>query len=1594
MSECNHFRRTRTSLAILLALSPTAFQVAHAGAGFGDNLNGLGAPIKVQTYYANSPSGLRPDADCFDATGVTNPAVSGGLCDTGKPLRKFVDSLPGLGSGSQNNLGQYIPVAIPDTTTYPGSDYYEIAVVDYAEKLHSDLAKATHLRGYVQLSTAIIKGNTPLSNADNTPVIMPDGTPAIGVDKAHYLGPLIQATKGRAVRIKYYNLLPTGKAGKMFIPVDATLTDAGIAPNGLSIYSENRAAIHWHGGDTPWISDGTPHQWIAPMGETSPKTGLPMGKGVSTVSVPDMPNPGEGAQTLYFPNNMSGRFMFYHDHTAGLTRLNVYAGIAAGYMLNDPTEAAMVAGGQPLDANGAAIPNTPSFAAGTLPADQIPLIIQDKTFVPKDIAQQDAKWNQDINGTPVNVWGQEGDLWFPHVYETNQDPASLDATNPVGRWDWGPWFWPVFPSAYSLPSGYVGDATTVPESFMDTPVVNGTAYPTTTVEPKAYRFRILNAANDRFLNLGLYIADSAVSIITVNTGGTGYTGTPTVTITDATGTGATATASVLNGVITALTVTSAGTGYSATPTVTITDATGTGATATATVAVNTEVQMVPFDTTQAAITPFPDANSVNPGLQGTGWGTPDSTLHQSGVPNPTKLGPDIIQIGSEGGFLPHAVPIPSTPINYEYNKRSVTVLNVLEHGVWMGPAERVDTVIDFSQYAGKTLILYNDAPAPLPAGDPRIDYFTGSPDQSGAGGAAPTLAGFGPNTRTIMQIKVSGSGAGTPFDVAKLEAAIPKAYAVEQAPPVIPEAAYNDAFGTHDADNLFKISTGSLAQPTMDFTPTGTSPMTLKSIKLVGGGTGYIKAPSVTISGGGGIGATAIATINAVTRMVTSIQLTNVGAGYTSLPTILFTPVQGGVGATASVVSNTTKTLPVQNKGIQELFDPVYGRMNATFSVELPYTTALTQTTIPLAYIDPATEVIADGETQIWKITHNGVDSHPVHFHLVNVQVINRVGWDGTIKPPYENEFGWKETLRMNPLEDVYVAATAKKPITNGFGLPQSVRLRDPSQPLGSPLGFTQIDPVTGVPASISNAVDNYNNEYVWHCHILGHEENDFMRPVVFQPGGASQVGAVRTELPLPAPVAPTLTSVSTTGVVNWVDNSDKEFRFDIARAPVTTTVRRGVTTTTVGAFATIGTALANAGMANWSTPGSFTDKSAISGATYEYKVAAVGAAATGSSIINTTASSYSSTIRTTVTALPIAPTGLTAVPSTTAKAMVLTWIDSPNETSYQVLRNGVVIAASLPANTTSYTDTATTSNVLVANTTYSYTVTAVNNVGTAPTNITVTTPSVPAAPAVTLGAMTATTVSFTTPASTGVTYAVTGGRAPTVAISAGIARVTDSGLTGGTTYNYSVTATNVWGPSIVSSVTATTQVAIPSTPAAPTVASITDTSLTLNWAVVTGATSYTVQRATNTNFTQGLVTATGVLTNSLAVTGLTGNTSYYFRVSAVNGTGASANSGSKTQLTMPTVLTVIAAATNSTAGGAITAGLTWTNPAGGAASYQVRWSNASAMTTPTTVNNATSNTQITVAGAARTVYMQVQSVNATGTSTWSPVTPVAVSAR
>jgi spore coat protein A len=71
-------------------------------------------------------------------------------------------------------------------------------------------------------------------------------------------------------------------------------------------------------------------------------------------------------------------------------------------------------------------------------------------------------------------------------------------------------------------------------------------------------------------------------------------------------------------------------------------------------------------------------------------------------------------LGTEGGFLQNPVDVTS---NIPFNPVTLT------GSLITGPAERWDMVVDFTAFAGKSLILYNDAPAPFPVGDPRNDYF-------------------------------------------------------------------------------------------------------------------------------------------------------------------------------------------------------------------------------------------------------------------------------------------------------------------------------------------------------------------------------------------------------------------------------------------------------------------------------------------------------------------------------------------------------------------------------------------------------------------------------------------------------------------------------------------------------------------------------------------------------------------------------------------------------------------------------------------------------------------------------------------------------
>ena len=156
-----------------------------------------------------------------------------------------------------------------------------------------------------------------------------------------------------------------------------------------------------------------------------------------------------------------------------------------------------------------------------------------------------------------------------------------------------------------------------------------------------------------------------------------------------------------------------------------------------------------------------------------------------------------------------------------------------QHPIFLGSAERADVVVDFTGYEGQTFILYNDSPAPVPAGASVFDHFTGNGNQMDVGSAPNTLPGYGPNTRTIMQIRVGAAAPQPDVTLAKLEAVFAKTankrgvFEVSQDTIIVPQAAYNSAynasFPTSAAEQYLQI--GDTAKT---FTPIGqTAPVTI-----------------------------------------------------------------------------------------------------------------------------------------------------------------------------------------------------------------------------------------------------------------------------------------------------------------------------------------------------------------------------------------------------------------------------------------------------------------------------------------------------------------------------------------------------------------------------------------------------------------------------------------------------------------------------------------------------------------------------------------------------------------------------------------------
>ncbi len=288
-------------------------------------------------------------------------------------LHRFIDPLPDL------------PAFRPDRTHVPGADYYEITARQFGQRLQSHLQPTT-VWGY---------GSTSANHA-------PYHSPAF----------TLEARKGRPVIVKWINHLPTN--GHLF-PIDFSLHWANPTLLPPDSSPDTRFPIptvtHLHGGFSLPQFDGHPEAWFTPRGS------------------PGRPHGPHYISNVYtYGNDQRAATLWYHDHTEGLTRVNIYAGLAGFYLIRDEFDTR-------IPGQGLTLPKGPY---------EIPLMIQDRSLNP------------------------DGSLIYPGDGQGAPPPVP-----------------PVW----------------VPEFFGDVAVVNGRIWPFAEIEPRKYRFRIVNACNARVLRL-------------------------------------------------------------------------------------------------------------------------------------------------------------------------------------------------------------------------------------------------------------------------------------------------------------------------------------------------------------------------------------------------------------------------------------------------------------------------------------------------------------------------------------------------------------------------------------------------------------------------------------------------------------------------------------------------------------------------------------------------------------------------------------------------------------------------------------------------------------------------------------------------------------------------------------------------------------------------------------------------------------------------------------------------------------------------------------------------------------------------------------
>jgi FtsP/CotA-like multicopper oxidase with cupredoxin domain len=331
-------------------------------------------------------------------------------------------------------------------------DYYEISMKQFPQQILPAGMPETTVWGYGAVAAASKRG-TLVHNAPSL---------------------TIEALAGRPVRIKWINDLKDAGGNYLphLLPVDQTLHWAN--PPGGTVGRDKRPSFtstpgsytgpvpmitHVHGavgvGDE---SDGYAEAWYLPAASDIPADYATTGTWYDFFSAKASTAFGAawglGYATFQYPNPDRACTNWYHDHTLGMTRLNVYAGPAGFYIIR----------GGPDDVVLDSTTGLPAVLPGPAPreGDKFP---PNKPYREIALAIQDRSFNED------------GSLFYPDAREF------FDGI--VGDF---------------IPDGEFSPIWN-PEFFGNTIIVNGNTWPFQTVEQRRYRFRLLNGCQSRFLIL-------------------------------------------------------------------------------------------------------------------------------------------------------------------------------------------------------------------------------------------------------------------------------------------------------------------------------------------------------------------------------------------------------------------------------------------------------------------------------------------------------------------------------------------------------------------------------------------------------------------------------------------------------------------------------------------------------------------------------------------------------------------------------------------------------------------------------------------------------------------------------------------------------------------------------------------------------------------------------------------------------------------------------------------------------------------------------------------------------------------------------------